>query len=209
MNDRQGISIAVLSRDQNDVDLVNRTLRNAGHAAHCHWVEKPGNFEDTLQSEPLELIILNIDHYSDNTRQVIKQKEAYLPEIPVIALQSDVDEGHILRAMSDGACDLVSTDKTDRLQAVVARELRAIRMERALNSTLSSASEYRKQLSDYMHRSNRAIANVQEGIITEVNESWLKLFAVKDSDDMTGLPLMDNFSTESQAAIKGALVATT
>lgn len=209
MNDRQGISIAVLSRDQNDVELVNRTLRDAGHAAHCHWVEKPDRFDDTLQREPLELIILNIDNYADNTRQVIKQKEAYLPEIPVIALQRDVDEGHILQAMSDGACDLVSKEKTDRLQAVVTRELRAIRMERALNSTLFAASEYRKQLSNYMHGSNRAIANVQEGIITEVNAAWLQLFAAKNTADMAGLPLMDYFSAASQAAIKGALIATT
>lgn len=209
MEDRQGISIAVLSNDQNDVELINRTLRDAGHAAHCHWVEKPEQFEDTLQREPLELIILNIDNYVDNTRQVIKQKEAYVPEIPVIALQSKIDESLILLAMSDGACDLVSTEKTDRLQAVVSRELRTIRMERALNSTLFSASEYRKQLSNYMHGSNRAIANVQEGIITEINASWLKLFSVKNADDMAGLPLMDNFNTASQAAIKGALIATT
>lgn len=209
MEDRQSISIAVLSRDQTDVELVNRTLRDAGHAAHCHWVEKPDSFEDTLQREPLELIILNIDNYADNTHQVIKQKEAYLPEIPIIALQSKVDEGHILQAMSDGACDLVSTDKTDRLKAVVSRELRTIRLERALNSTLFSASEYRKQLSNYMHGSNHAIANVQEGIVTEVNASWLKLFAKKNAEDVAGLPLMDNFATASQAAIKGALIATT
>jgi diguanylate cyclase (GGDEF)-like protein len=209
LNERQGISIAVLTRDQDDVELVNRTLRDAGQAAHCHWIMKPASFADTLRVEPLELIILNGDNYPDSIRQVIKQKDAFLPEIPVIAIRSEVDEGHILNAMNDGACDLVSMKKTGRLQAVVTRELRAIRVERALNSTLSSATEYRKQLSDYMQGSNSAIANVQEGIILEVNDAWLNMFHLKSRDDVIGLPLMDNFEAESQAAVKGAIVATT
>jgi diguanylate cyclase (GGDEF)-like protein len=91
----------------------------------------------------------------------------------------------------------------------VSRELRAIRVERALNSTLSSATEYRKQLSDYMQGSASPIADVQEGIITQVNDAWVKLFKAKTADDVIGLPLMDSFEAASQAAVKGAVVATT
>jgi len=209
LNERQGISIAVLTRDEDDVELVNRTLRDSGQAAHCHWVKKPESFNETLREEPLELIILNGDKYPDSIRQVIKQKDVYLPEIPVIALQDEVDEAHILNAMNDGACDLVSIEKTGRLQAVVTRELRAIRVERALNSTLSSATEYRKQLSDYMQGSTSPMADVQEGILTRVNDAWVKLFKAKSAEDVVGLPLMDNFEPESQAAVKGAVIATT
>ena len=208
MNERQGISIAVLTKDEEDVELVNRTLRDAGQAAHCHWIKQPEGFADTLSTEPLELIIVNGDNYPDNIRQIIKQKDAYLPEIPVIAVQGNVDEKNILRAMNDGACDLVSIEQTGRLQAVVSRELRAIRVERALNSTLSSATEYRKQLSDYMQGSHSPIVDVQEGIITQVNDAWIRLFKSKDTDSVIGQPLMDFFEAESQAAVKGAFIAT-
>jgi diguanylate cyclase (GGDEF)-like protein len=209
LNERQGISIAVLTKDEEDVELVNRTLRDAGQAAHCHWIQKPEGFADTLSTEPLELIIVNGDNYPDSIRQIIKQKDAYLPEIPVIAVQSSVDEKHILSAMNDGACDLVSIEQTGRLQAVVQRELRAIRVERALNSTLSSATEYRKQLTDYMQGSHSPIVDVQEGIVTQVNDAWLRLFKARDADSVVGQPLMDFFEPESQAAVKGAFVATT
>jgi diguanylate cyclase (GGDEF)-like protein len=90
---------------------------------------------------------------------------------------------------------------------VVSRELRALRVERALNSTIHSATEYKKQLKDYMQTSADAIALVEEGIITDVNEAWLKLFRAASNDEVFGLPLMDNFDSESHAAIKGALVA--
>jgi diguanylate cyclase (GGDEF)-like protein len=90
---------------------------------------------------------------------------------------------------------------------VVDRDLRAYRVERALNSTLISATEYRRQLNDQMDNSASAIAYIQEGIMVKVNDSWIKLFRAKSESDVAGMPLMDNFRDESQAAIKGALVA--
>ena len=208
MNDQQGITIAVLTKNQDDVELVNGTLRDAGHAAHCHWIENPGKFDETLRGERIELIIVNSEGYSDSIRQVIKQKDAFQPEVPVIAIKQSVDEAGIQEAMDHGACDLVSIDKKGRLQAVVARELRAFRVERALNSTLNSATEYRRQFNNYMQGSSSAIACVQEGIITDVNKSWVELFQLAAKKEVIGLPIMDYFEAESQAAVKGAIVAT-
>jgi len=208
LNQRQAISIAVLTENQDDVERVNSTLRDAGHVAHCHWISSPGKFDETLCAERIDLIILNSDGYPDEIRQVIKHKDSYQPEVPVIAVKETVDEAGIQEAMQAGACDLVSVERKGRLQAVVARELRAFRVERALNSTLNSATEYRRQLGNYMQGSASAIANVQEGIITEVNAAWLKLFKSANQNEVVGLTIMDYFEAESQAAVKGAIVAT-
>jgi len=207
LNGRHSISIAVLTENQDDVELINSSLRDAGHAAHCLWTNHPKHLGETLAAENVELLILNCDNYPDTIRQVIKQKDRFNPEVPLIVIQEQADEFSMQKAMKDGACDLVSIGNKDRLQSVVSRELRALRVERALNSTIHSATEYKKQLKDYMQTSPDAIALVEEGIITDVNDSWLKLFRAASNDEVTGLPLMDNFETESQAAIKGALVA--
>ena len=87
MNERQRISIAVLSDNQDDVELVNGTLRDAGHAAHCHWVENPTRFDEALAQESIELIILIDDRYPDAVRQVVKQKDKFIPEVPLLALK--------------------------------------------------------------------------------------------------------------------------
>ncbi|HEX7082245.1 MAG TPA: sensor domain-containing phosphodiesterase [Gammaproteobacteria bacterium] len=208
MDDRQSISIAVLTSSQDDVELVNRTLRDAGHAAHCHWVPDPNGLDETLEAQAVELIIVNRNRYADTIRQVVEQKEAFVPEVPVIAVADAADEAGIQDAMRQGACDLVSIGNRTRLQAVVTRELRAFRVERALNSTLSSASEYRRQLHDYMQGSTTAIAYAQEGIVTDLNNAWLDLFGIAAKQDTVGLPLMDMFAPESHAAVKGALIAT-
>ena len=208
MNGRQSISIAVLTKDQDDVEIINSALRDAGHAAHCHWIATPSKLAEVLSDEVVELLILNCDSYKDSIQQVIKQKDRYKPEVPVIVAQASADEKSIQNAMQAGACDLVSITLKSRLQSVVTRELRAARVERALNSTLQSATEYKRQLRDHMESSSSSIALVQEGIFTDVNDAWLAQFSVKDKDDVIGMPVMDTFETESHAALKGALVAT-
>ncbi len=208
MNGRQSISIAVLTENQDDVETINSTLRDAGHAAHCHWISTPDKLASTLSAENVELLILNCDRYKDSIRQVIKQKDIYNPEVPLIATQDKADETSIQKAMQAGACDLVSTSHKTRLQSVVSRELRALRVERALNSTLQSATEYKRQLKDHMDSSSSSLALVQEGILTDVNNAWLRQFKAKDRDELLGIPVMDNFDPESQAALRGAMVAT-
>jgi diguanylate cyclase (GGDEF)-like protein len=202
------ISIAVLTENQDDVELINSTLRGAGHAAHCHWVANPGKLEDTLAAERVELIIVNSEAFAQPIRWVVKERDYFNPEVPVIALNSDVNEMTMHEAMRSGAVDLVSLAMRKRLTAVITRELRALRAERALNATIVSASSYKQQVRDLMQASNAAIALVQEGILVEANGAWLKLFKVAAADEIAGLPLMDSFDSEYHAALKGALVAT-
>jgi len=205
----QRISIAVLTRNQDDVEIVNKSLRDAGHPVHCYWVKQSQLFDRLLAERRLELILLNCDAYPDTVRQACKQRDGFQPEVPLLAINVRTDEMTMADAMNQGACDLVSLENRIRLQAVVSRELRAFRVERALNATLQSATTYRKQLHDYMEGSNSAIAYVQEGIVTRVNGAWLQMFRIGKKDEIVGMPLMDAFEPESQAAVKGAIIATT
>ena len=61
------------------------------------------------------------------------------------------------------------------MRSVAERELRAFRLERALNETLFSANQYKKQLKAFMAGSVDAIAHVQEGILVDANQAWADL----------------------------------
>lgn len=208
MTGSHSISIAVLTENQNDVEVINSTLRGAGHAARCHWIDNPSKLGDTLAAERVELIIVNSESFATSIRGVTKERDYFNPEVPVIALKNEVNELAMHDAMRSGAVDLVSLGMKKRLTAVITRELRALRAERALNSTIVSASSYKQQVRDLMQASNAAIALVQEGIVVEANQSWLRLFKAATRDEVAGLPLMDSFDTEHHAALKGALIAT-
>ncbi len=127
--------------------------------------------------------------------------------MPLICIRADVDEDAIAADFKRGARDTVSFNNAVRLHAVVERELRTHRLERALHGTLRSAQDYRRQLETVLLKSNDAIVQIQEGILVEANASWLELVGVEEADAITGQPIMDFFDEANHPALKGALIA--
>ncbi len=129
------------------------------------------------------------------------------PDVPLLMLRAQLDEQVMAQDLARGARDSITLTEESRAFNVVTRELAAYRAERALRETLQSAQEYRKQLDTVLTRSNDAIAQIQEGIVVEVNQSWLDLIGAADARDVVGQPVMDFFDEANHAALKGALVA--
>src|ERR1700743_3617415 len=148
-----------------------------------------------------------MDELSCDLVCIMKIKQQSAPGMPVVIVREKVDEAAIAEAMRLGCQDVISLANRERLQAVVSRELRAHRLERALSSTLSSAREYREQLQNFLEGSADAITHVQEGIIVDANRAWLELFASSENDARNGTRRMDLFEQETHPALKGALVA--
>lgn len=201
------VPLIVLSDRQDDVELVNRSLRDGGHAVRCHWVTKLDALATTLDSVTPELLYFFADNLRAPLRDVVKIKQQAGGAVPLVVVRQAVEEADIAEALLAGAQDMVSTTQIDRLRSVAERELRAFRLERALNETLLSASQYKQQLKSFMAGSADAIAHVQEGILVDANQAWCNLLGHAKPDDLLGLPLMDLVEPASQAALKGALVA--
>jgi diguanylate cyclase (GGDEF)-like protein/PAS domain S-box-containing protein len=197
----------VLTRHQDNVEAINSTMRNAGHAVRCTWIRELNNLGEALKEGNAYMLIAFVGPDAADTTKVMavcKQADARLP---VLIARDQVDEDIIAAAMAQGARDVITLKTPARLRAVVVRELEAHRQARALNSTLSSAREYRDQLKSFMAGSADAIAFVQEGIVVDANPAWLELYGYPSSDAIVGTPLMDAFDPEAHSALKGALVA--
>lgn len=207
MND-SSVPVIVLTERRDDVEFFNKTMRGAGHPVRCRGLSSLEDLEATLETEPPHLLIFFADSHSASIREVAKLRQLLARMSPLVVIRAAADEDAITKAMLAGAQDLVSAAQTRRICAVCERELRAFRLERALNETLNSATQYKKQLKSFMSGSADAIAQVQEGIVVEANQAWAELFATADADDALG-PLMDSFVSSSQAALKGALIACT
>ncbi len=197
----------VMARSQDHVEAINSTLRNAGHPVHCTWLPDARDLSDALTQLNPEMLVVFIDELGIDLASVMKVKAQSAPEMPALIVREKIDETIMAEAMRLGAHDVVTLANRARLQAVAARELRAYRLERALNTTLSSAREYREQLAHFLDGSADAITHVQEGIIVDANRAWLELFGYSGEDALTGTPLMDLFEQETHPALKGALVA--
>lgn len=197
----------VLTRHQDNVEAINSNLRNAGMAVRCNWIKELTDLGDALQQINAHMLVAFVGPDPADMTKVMTVAKQYGAEVPVLFARDQVDEEIIANAMQQGARDVVTLMNPNRLRGVVARELEASRQARALNSTISSAREYREQLKSFMAGSADAIAHVQEGIIVDANPAWLDLYGFSDADALVGTPLMDVFDAEAHAALKGALVA--
>lgn len=197
----------VLTRHQDNVEAVNSTLRNAGHAVRCNWIKELNDLGDALTQINAHMLVAFVGPDRADMSKVMAVCKQYGADVPVLFARDQVDEEIIANAMQQGARDVITTMNPNRLRAVVARELEAYRQARALNSTISSAREYHDQLKSFMAGSADAIAHVQEGIIVDANQAWLDLYGYSEADALVGTPLMDVFEPEAHAALKGALVA--
>ncbi len=208
MSDAGAVPMIVMTRSQDHVEAVNSTLRNAGHPAHCTWISDLRDLSDALTQINPELLVCFSEEQGIDLATIMKIRNQFGPEVPVLIVRTRVDEEVIAESMRAGAQDVISLANRSRLQSVVTRELRAFRLERALNATLNSAREYKQQLQTLMTGSADAIAHVADGIVVDANPAWLELFGFSDAESLVGQPLMDLFDADRQAALKGALVAT-
>ena len=164
MNDTTAVPLIVYSATRDPVEALNSLLRRAGVAAHCTWISAPQDIPDALEQINPELLIC-CPPPGSLLSEITAIRDQVASMVPLIAVRERIDEDVIGADMAQGARDTVSLQQPQRLQSVIARELRAFRLERALTSTLRASQDYRKQLEGVLQRSNDAIAQIQEGIL--------------------------------------------
>src|SRR6266513_1358726 len=202
MPGQNAVPLIVLSAAREPVEAVNGILRRAGQPAHCTWIPALRDLADALTQLNPELLV-HVAESRGEFEAAVRVRDKLAPG--VLLLAPEVDEADIAEAMALGARDVVTLANTERLQAVMLRELEVFRTERKLAETLKSAQEARSQLGTVLHRSNDAIIQVQEGIVVDANPAWLELYGV--AEGVSGEPVMDLFDDSTHAALRGALAA--
>ncbi|MCC7490036.1 MAG: diguanylate cyclase, partial [Gammaproteobacteria bacterium] len=207
MRDAVGVPLIVVSRLDDNLAAINGVLREAGHAVHCTRVDEPAALEEAVAEQQPELVLIFADEPDLDLTGLSGAIFRRNPPIPVVIVRQQVTERGIAEAIAAGARDVVSLAFRGRLQAVVERELRARRLQSALDGVLSSASQYQQELRNLMQGATEAIADVQEGIVIAANPAWLALFGLDQEQDLLGQPFMDQFGDKDLPSLKGAMQA--
>jgi len=202
--EHSAVPLIVLSATREAVEEINGMLRRAGEPAHCTWIPALRDLGDALTQINPELLVHVIGEEQE-LEAVIAIRDQLAAGVPVLAVAQQADERAIAQALRQGARDLVSLDHPDRLQAVMMRELATFRAQRTLDAAQRAAQDARSQLDTVLERSNDAIIQVQEGIVTDANPAWLELFGVEEG--IVGQPVMDLFEESTHPALRGALAA--
>jgi multidomain signaling protein FimX len=199
------VPMLVLARTQDFVAVVNSTLRNAGLAVHCTWIQEIKDLGEALVAGKTEMLLAFVGAEPVELKSIIQIRNQAAPTVPVIAVRERIDEEIIATAMQMGARDVVTLASRARLQAVVAREVKAYRTERELTNTKNSALQHKEQMKAIMADTADAMAYIQDGIVVDANPAWLELFGHKNADALIGHPLMDSLQANAHAAFKVAV----
>jgi diguanylate cyclase (GGDEF)-like protein len=207
LGENSAIPVIVLSRQQDPVEIINSTLRNAGQAVHCSWVRELADLAEALAAPNAPQLLFFCLTDPDELASAMEQRQRIAARVPALIVRDTLTESDLVRGLELGAADVLTLAARGRLQAIATRELNAARLDTALSGTLASARQYRDQMRAFMTGSTDAIAHVQEGIVVDVNPAWNELLGRGVAGELLGLPLMDLFDARSHSALKGALVA--
>lgn len=202
---RSYLPAIVLTQSQDDAEILNRLLRNAGHAVRPKWISRFEDLETELKGEEPDLIVSYTKGAGAGLSKVIELRDRHTPLVPVIAISDEASEEAVAKAIQTGARDLVSLDKTERLVAVVSRELEVLGQARALQEARQQLREYEERFEGIVTKSDDALAYIQEGIHVSANPAYMELFGYEDMEEIEGMPVMDFFTRESQAEVRKAL----
>ncbi|MGB5542900.1 MAG: bifunctional diguanylate cyclase/phosphodiesterase [Gammaproteobacteria bacterium] len=196
----------VVSGSPDNAEAINSVLRNRGIAAHCTRIATAAAFREHA-GIGYSLAVVFADEDVDMLPEVLRVRDLTDNDLPVVSCRQVLDPDVLSADIVAGAADLVVLGQRQRLHKVLEREIRRSRMAWALREAVAVAGSYREQLRTFMTGSADAIALVQEGIVMETNPAWSQLFGYADETAMLGTPLMDLVTPDSQAALKGALIA--
>jgi len=203
----KSVSVIVVSATPDHSEAINTALRDSGFAAHCNQVTIVTDLEGAMGARDPELVFLFAESVGPDLDTAHQCCRGMATRVPLLLVVSEPQTVKPADAMAHGAHDCVSLRDTRHLQAVAARELRSFRTERALSKVMNSARQFKQELHSLKQVSVEAIADVQEGIVVNVNPAWLELFAYDDADQLIGQPIMDICSSTDHAAVKGGIVA--
>src|SRR5256886_25017 len=145
LTEQNAVPLIVLSSAREPVEAINSILRRAGQPAHCTWIPALRDLADALTQLNPEMLV-HVAESRGEFEAAVRVRDKLAPGVPLLLLAPQVDEADIAEAMALGARDVVTLANTERLRAVMLRELEGFCTRRTLDATLKTAQEARSQL---------------------------------------------------------------
>ena len=89
------VPMIVLTRHQDQVEAINKALRNAGHPVHLTWLPDARELGDALTQIAPEMIIYFADEDVAGGDAVLDLRARFAPEVPVVVVRERLDEATI------------------------------------------------------------------------------------------------------------------
>ena len=200
--DNKALSVLIIEDSLNDVEMLSKILRNAGHAVRPSSAEDEEELHQVIDIMPLDLALCAIDSPEPTLLQVCQAIHQKNPGIPVIATCESVSGELQNTAMEAGAIDLVGKDNHLHMERVLEREIANLRVRQKLDNIDTSTKELERQCQSLLNSSRDAIAYVHEGMHIFANPVYLNMFSFDSPEDVEGMPVLDMIAPDDHDIFK-------
>ena len=205
MDKEKTLHLIIAEESRNDAEALANILRNAGYAVRHSHVSDQEDLEAALAAQTPDMLLCALDLEALPLDGIFTQLAQLRLEIPVVAIGASASEAEITEALRQGAADLASYDQPERLQLIVARELRNQQLCANARRFEASFKESEKRARGLMESSQDAITYIHEGMHIYANRSYLEMFGFDELDEIEGTPILDMVSQEDHAMLKDFL----
>lgn len=198
------LTILIAEESANRAERYQSALRNAGMNVSVHCVGDWASFEETLDGDPVDLVLVNPATFAPLTTDTAIHRASGLSRYPVIAVCACTDEA-AAELYSAGCVAIVDPDATEELVATVKRESASIELRRQVDSLVHQLEETEDRCSALVETSRDAIAYVHEGMHVRTNSVYLDMFGYDSFSEIETVPLMDLVTPSDQRRFKDFL----
>ncbi|KAF1025463.1 MAG: Oxygen sensor protein DosP [Acinetobacter bereziniae] len=183
--------LLIIDDNQIRYNEIVSLFQSKNHQVQAILLDELKSFEKQLNTS-WDLIIFG-RAYDIKLEQAVTLIQASAEiDIPVLFLKpDDYQHSQYQSYIQKGIYDVVNLEYTERFYISLIRALsysRTLQTKQHLLSDLESAKNQAQALVEEQHK---AVALIQEGIHTQANAEYLKLFGLKDENEIVGLPLLD------------------
>jgi len=201
--------ITVLSGGEETAKRIENHLRNGGHAVRTQWLDDLDSLRGQLKRDPPDMILAGDGVTGLIPPDVIALRNELAPDVPILLMSAHRPApAEIVTALLAGAADFVSYGDNKHLQHLeraCLRELKNLDLQRELRRSRIRLAEFESRTARILEGSSEAVAQVQEGILVQVNKAFAGLLGHADASALQGVPLMDITAVDFQPQAKQLL----
>jgi len=201
-NEEKLIRLLIVDEGFHKAEQITSSLRAAGMQVRAEFAENSEDMCDILENKVLDLVLFSID-LNDFT---LSQGQHLIREcgrhVALIAMAKKLDTQIIIKAIDEGAQDVVASDSLEHLIHVIKREAFNINIWRRAMRLELEFQESEKRCQNLLSHSKDAVAYVHEGMHIFANEAYMELFGNTDFDELEGTPIIDMIDASQQSELK-------
>lgn len=198
------VRIVLVEEAVEDAEHAISVVRNGGLAVRPTRAVEADQLKTALDA-PQDLVLVSAKAKKITLSEVVAAVVKTGKDIPVLFVADSLTQEIVLKAMREGARDVLVRGVTDHFQMMVKRNFEDLQTRRGVRRLENALRESERRCTSLLDSSRDPIAYVHEGMHVYANKAYLDMFKIEGFDEIEGTPILDMVSGKDANTFKDVL----